>query len=203
MRTLLIEPTPAGGASLAPDLDAAGHQVVRCHPADGPSFPCAGLTHEGCPLDDGQPIDVAIAVRDEALPGPTADEAAVTCAIRVGLPVVVLGAEGPNPFAQWAESCHDAADLADACDRAIATVAERRAAPLRVEVARVLALEGIDAGDFDVEVRREGTTAQVMVRTQEPLPIAVANTIATRLHAVDQHGAWPTTKLSVSVGLLA
>lgn len=202
MRTLLIEPTRAGGASLADDLDAAGHQVVRCHPADGPSFPCAGLSHEGCPLDDAEPIDVAIAVRDKADATPTADEAAVTCAIRTGLPVVVVAEPGPNPFEEWSEACHDPAELADACDRAISSVAERRAAPLRAEVQRLLEVEQVDAGGFDVEVRRDGTAATVLVRTGQPLPIEVANTIATRIHAVDQRSSWPTSKLSVSVGLL-
>ena len=202
MRTLLIEPTPAGASSLAGDLDAAGHQVVRCHPADGPSFPCVGLTHAGCPLDDGSPVDVAIAVRDDAGAPPTADEGAVTCAIRTGIPVVVVGSEGTSPFDEWAETCHDPADLPGAVERAIASVAERRAAPLREEAARLLEVEGIDAGDLDVEVRREGTTAHVVIRTSSPLPIEVANAIATRMQAIDQRGSWPTSKLSVSVGLL-
>jgi hypothetical protein len=196
MRTLLIEPTPAGSASLARDLDAAGHDVVRCHPPGGPAFPCAGLT-DTCPLDHALPIDVAIAVRDQASSVPTADEGAVTCAIRVGLPVVVVGPDGPNPFATWSEPCADPADVGAASARAIATVAERRAAPLVAEVERLVALEGVDAGAIDVTVERFGDLAAVTVRTEHPLPQRVIGVVATRVHAVDQVGSWPTTKLSV------
>jgi hypothetical protein len=198
MRTLLIEPTPAGPASLARDLEAAGHDVVRCHPSDGPSFPCAGLA-DGCPLDRSAPIEVAIAVRDEALPAPTADEGAVTCAIRAGLPVVVVGPPGANPFGTWSEACHDPAEVADASRRAIDAVAERRAAPLVAEVERLVAIEGVDAGEVQVTVERSGDLATVSVRTERPLPEGLAGVIATRIHAVDQLGSWPTTKLGIDV----
>ncbi|WP_421121753.1 hypothetical protein ACE2AJ_10055 [Aquihabitans daechungensis] len=199
MRTLLIEPTPAGQASLAADLHAAGHDVVRCHPSGGPAFPCAGLTLEGCPLDHG-PVDVTVAVRDEATSQPDADEAGVTCAARAGIPIVVVGPDGPNPFAPWAVPCHDPADLADACDQAIDSVARRRAEPLGDEARRVIAREDVDAGAVHVTVRREGDTAHVRVLTDRSLPTSLAGTIATRLHAVDQRGSWPTTKFAVSFG---
>ena len=192
MRTLLIEPTPAGSASLARDLDAAGHDVVRCHPPDGPAFPCAGLV-DGCPLEHGGPIDVAIAVREEARLQPTAEEGGVTCAIRAGLPVVVVGPEGANPFSAWSEACADAADVGGATERAIASVAAR----LGAEVERIVALEGVDAGSVAVSVRRSGDLATVTVRTERPLPKQLAGVVATRIHAVDQRVTWPTTKLAV------
>ena len=196
MRTLLIEPTPTGPASLARDLGAAGHDVVRCHPADGPAFPCAGIDH-ACPLDDGRPIDVAITVRDEPSPAPTPDEGAVSCAIRAGLPVVVVGPAGANPFATWSESCHDPAEVEEASERAIESVAARRAAPLAAEVERIIALEGEDVGTVDVSVARRGELAVVTVRSERELPKRLAGVVATRIHAVDQVGSWPTTKLSV------
>ena len=158
MRTLLIEPTRAQPASLARDLDAAGHEVVRCHPADGPAFPCVGL-EDRCPLDAAAPVDVAIAVRDQARPQPTAEEAGVTCAIRAGLPVVVVGPEGPNPFSAWSESCAGPEGVVAATERAIASVAARRAAPIAAEVERLIALEGVDAGTVEVSVARSGGVA--------------------------------------------
>ena len=199
MRTLLIEATPADRDSLAADLYAAGHDVVRCHPVDGPAFPCAGLRHEGCPLD-GAPVDVAIAVRDEAATPPTADEAGITCAARIGLPIVVVAPDGPNPFAPWAEPCSDPADVVDACGRAVDALARRRAEPLAVEARRVIALEGEHPGAVHVVVRRDGDTAHVRVLTDRPLSASVLGTVATRLHAVDGRGSWPTTKLAVSFG---
>lgn len=207
MRTLLIEPTPAGNATVAGALDAAGHDVVRCHPADGPAFPCVGLTDEGCPLERGLDVDVAVAVRDEVAAAPRADEAGVTCAIRTGIPVVVLGPRATDggvahPFEPWAETCHEPDDLPNAIDRAIDAAADRRAAPLQAEAERVLATEGVDAGEVRVEVRRDGTTARILLRTEVPLEVGLANSIATRLHAVDAAGSWPTSKLSVAVGTL-
>jgi hypothetical protein len=201
MRTLLIEPTQRSTAGPVADaLEAAGHQVVRCHHVEGPAFPCAGLTDEGCPIEGPIPVDLAVAVRPEASAQPTAEEAGVTCAIRTGLPLVVVGPAGPTPFAPWAEACGDPEQLPSAADRAIDAIARRRAAPLRDEVLRVLAVEGVDAGEVRVEVRRDGDTAEVMVRTERPLDERVANTVATRVHAVDRTGSWPTTKLAVAVG---
>ena len=63
--------------------------------------------------------------------------------------------------------------------------------------------EGVDAGEVRIDVERDGTLALVMIRTERPLPVDVANAVATRLHAVDQRGSWPTTKLSVGVGSLS
>lgn len=202
MRTLLIEPTPVD-ASVADLLASAGHEVVRCHHADAPAFPCAGLTDDGCPLEGGGEVDAAVAVRHEATPQPTADESGVTCAIRAGLPVVVLAPRGPNPFAEWAEPCAEAAELPAAIDRAVEATAARRAAPMRDEVLRILATEGVDAGEVRVEVERQGDTANVMIRTEHELDERVANTVATRVHAVDAKSPWPTKKLGVAVGRIS
>lgn len=199
MRTLLIESTPT---SVADVLDAAGHDVVRCHHAEGPAFPCAGVTEEGCPLEGPIPVDLAVAVRTEATAQPTADEAGVTCAIRTGLPLVVVGPAGPDPFAPWAEPCASPEAVPEAATRAIDAIARRRAAPMRDEVLRLLAVEGVDAGEVRVEVVRSGDTAEVMIRTERPLDERLANTVATRVHAVDRAGSWPTTKLGVAVGPL-
>jgi hypothetical protein len=199
MRTLLIESTPT---SVADVLDAAGHDVVRCHHAEGPAFPCAGLTEEGCPLEGPIPVDLAVAVRPEASDQPTAEEAGVTCAIRTGLPLVVVGPAGPDPFAPLAEPCDSPDAVPEAAARAIDAIARRRAAPMRDEVLRLLAVEGVDAGEVRVEVVRHGDTAEVMIRTEHPLDERLANTVATRVHAVDRTGSWPTTKLGVAVGPL-
>jgi hypothetical protein len=173
--------------------------VVRCHPADGPGFPCAGLTAEGCPLDHARPVDVAIAVREHAAAPPSADEAGVTCAIRAGVPVVVVGPPGPDSFASWAEPCHAPDDVADACGRAIDAAAERRAAPLTAEVRRLVDLRGVDVGEVSVSVHRHGDDARISVHTERPLPPGLASTVAMRVHAVDLRGTWPTTRLDIGV----
>ena len=204
MRTLLIEPSSQGTPvpSVADALDAAGHDIVRCHAADSPAFPCAGLTDDGCPIEAHGPIDVAITVRPEGAAAPTADEAGATCAIRTGIPMVVLGG-AEQPYAPWAASASSVDDIPDAVDRAVALIAERRAEPLRAEVVRVLETEGVDAGAIDVQVDRAGDTAHITIRTELEVSEGLANVLATRVHAVDQKGSWPTTKVGVSVGRLA
>lgn len=214
MRTLLIDSSSradgtgsdAGAVTPGPVveavLDAAGHDIVRCHTADSPAFPCAGLTSDGCPIEAHGPIDVAITVRPEGATAPTADEAGATCAIRAGIPLVVLGG-AEEPYAPWAASASSTDDLPDAVDRAIAQLADRRAEPLRAEVRRVLAAECVDAGAIDVEVDRDGDTAHITIRTELPVNDGLANVLATRVHAVDQTGSWPTTKVGVSVARLA
>jgi hypothetical protein len=199
MRTLLIESAPS---SVADVLATAGHEVVRCHHVEGPAFPCAGLTDEGCPIEGPIPIDLAVAVRAEAAEQPTADEAGVTCAIRTGLPLVVVGPDGPAPFAPWAEACTTAEAVPAAATRAVDAIAARRAAPMRAEILRLLAVEGVDAGEVQVDVERDGDTATVMIRTEHPLDERLANVVATRAHAVDGASAWPTKKLAVAVGPL-
>lgn len=206
MRTLLIESTPRGSAAVAGTLEASGHQVLRCHQVDGPAVPCAGLTDEGCPIEGHGPVDVAIAVHDPAEADATAREAGATCAVRTGIPLLVVGRD--TPFDRWADATAAptfaaddlASELDSAVGRAIAGAAARRAEPLAAEARRVLEVEGIDAGEVTVEVTRDGDTAHVLVRTERPVPEQVANTIATRVHAVDQRGSWPTTKLGVAVG---
>jgi hypothetical protein len=205
MRTLLIESTPRGATAVAGTLEASGHDVVRCHHVDGPAVPCAGLTTQGCPLEAGGPVDVAIAVHDPAEPEATAREAGATCAVRTGIPLLVVGRN--TPFDRWADATATptfaaddlAEELATAVQRAIVANAVRRAGPMAAEVRRVLQVEGIDGGEVRVDVVREGDTAHALVHLEQPVPERVAGIIATRVHAVDQQGSWPTTKLAVAV----
>ncbi len=197
MRTLLIE---SGDRSIEQAL--AGHEIVRCHAPDSPAFPCAGLTEEGCPIEHHGPIDVAITVRPDDAGAPTAEEAGTTCAIRTGLPTVVLGG-AEQPYAEWSATAASVDDLPDAIEAAIALQAERRAAPIRAEAERVLAVEGVDAGRVDVDVAREGDTAHITIRTERPVDERVGGVLATRAHAVDQKGSWPTSKVGVAVATIA
>ena len=203
MRTLLIESSSGAASGVAESLGAAGHEVVRCHPhaegAEGGSVLCSGLSEDGCPLDGHGPVDVAISVREPGAGEPRASEAGVTCAIRGGLPVVVVGAGPGHPFEPWTESAASADDALDAVDRAVQRAGERRAEPLQREAERVLEAEGADAGKVQVSVVRDGDAAHVVVRSEREVPETVAGVLATRLHAVDATGSWPTTKLSVSL----
>ncbi|MCB1030162.1 MAG: hypothetical protein KDA95_02420, partial [Acidimicrobiales bacterium] len=193
MRTLLIEPSSGDHRAselVASTLQESGHEVVRCHERDAPAFPCKGLTHEGCPLE-GPPVHAVVAIRDKPTAAPTAQESGITCALRVGLPVVVIGDQepSPGPLAEWTEVCDDAAALPAAISRAVDAVSQRRAEPLLVEARRVLAIEGVDGGEVTVEVHRESDVAKITVTTEHQLDERVAGIVATRVHAVDSGGA--------------
>ncbi len=199
MRTLLIEAVPGTGGSTAELLAAAGHDVETCHPHDTPSFPCSGLDGAGCPLDGRTGIDVVVAVRDGAGPAPTVDESGVTCALRQGVPVVVVGEPEADPFHEWVEECAPGDDLVAACERAIVASHERRAEPLRDEVVRLLEAEGLDGSGAEVRITRHGDRAQITVVPATPVPVRLVGALATRVHAVDAKGTWPTSMLDVEV----
>lgn len=201
MRTLLIGSVAGAEEPLVERLDAAGHDVVRCHHPDGPDFPCSALTEDGCPLEGHCPVDVAITVHREGSPV-TARESGATCAVRAGIPLVVVSADDHHPFVAVADVSTGAEGVPRALDRAVAVAAEKRAAPLAAEARRLLEVEGIDAGEVRVDVTRDGDDARIVVWTERPVPDHVANAIATRVHAVDRAGTWPTTRVAVAVGAL-
>jgi hypothetical protein len=89
MKVMLIESVPSGDPSIAAELRARGHDVVRCYEGDAQPFPCVGLTSpERCPLASGD-VAVACVVREFGVFDPTPFEAGVTCALRSRVPVVV------------------------------------------------------------------------------------------------------------------
>ena len=198
MRTLLIGSVAGAEEPLVERLDAAGHDVVRCHHPDGPDFPCSALTEDGCPLEGHGPVDVAITVHREGSPV-TARESGATCAVRAGIPLVVVSADDHHPFVAVADVSTGAEGVPRALDRAVAVAAEKRAAPLAAEARRLLEVEGIDAGEVRVDVSRDGDLAHLTVRTELSLDARVSGVVATRVHAVDAGGAWPTTKVAVAV----
>lgn len=86
---------------LGAQLAAAGRQAHRCHDPGAAPFPCnAFIPGRGCPLDQG--VDVAVTIRARPLPNATGGETGVTCALRMGVPVVVAGMTAGNPFASCA-----------------------------------------------------------------------------------------------------
>src|SRR5690554_2499155 len=96
MRVLVVGSGPKSADGAAQQLEAAGHEVVRCHADGGPAFPCVGLDDEqGCPLDEG-PVDVVLHVHDATAVVPSLYEEGVSCGIRRHVPAVVV-ADGPHP----------------------------------------------------------------------------------------------------------
>ena len=96
MRVLVSEANPNAADTVALELVAAGHEVVRCHADGAPAFPCTGLAGAGCPVEDG--VDVAVTVRTHPRSTPAATEDGVISALRRRVPVVVAGRTLFQPF---------------------------------------------------------------------------------------------------------
>lgn len=96
MRVLVTESSPQAADHVVGELTASGHEVLRCHAAGGPAFPCVGLAGEPCPVEAG--VDVAVTVRahPQSTVAPTEDGA--VCALRTHVPLVVLGQTLLHPF---------------------------------------------------------------------------------------------------------
>ncbi|MCX7621594.1 MAG: hypothetical protein N2037_12220 [Acidimicrobiales bacterium] len=86
-------------------LRAGGHEVLSCHFDNGPAFPCVGLAGASpCPMDEA---DLVLSVRSHPLPQPTRREIGVTCGLRRGLPLIVVGRTMLNPFESFASAVVD------------------------------------------------------------------------------------------------
>lgn len=149
-------------------LRDAGYDVLRCQSAGRPAFPCVGLSGGGCPLDAaGGVVDVALDVRQHPWPHPTLRETGVTCALRSGVPVVVVS-DHPHPFERvGAFGVSTDTDVAEACEDAIADALEEVRAEIADEVGIVLGRHGCDV-PFAVAVERGGGRLQVRIVATAP-----------------------------------
>ena len=162
MRILVLETDPGTARSYENALAGAGHEVVRCHDAGAPAFPCHGVTGEGCPLDHAA-VDAALIVRDPIASRATAREAGVSCAIRARIPVLEPTAEGswPSPFAGYVESFDG--DVVTAVEDAVRRPSEGHAAAIRAHLMRSPAASGLSETDIPVLARRDGRRLRVEV----------------------------------------
>lgn len=186
-RALLVSTDDEPMNDIESDLQAAGYEVLRCHPSHASGFPCGVLTEAGCPLD-GVPVDVTVDVRQHPWPHPTLREQGVTCSVRAGVPVVVLGRE-LHPFVPWATITtqsreHLTARCDDAIRESLVPLHDAAAHAVRQVLARLA-----DGQPFVVEVdRREG---DLRVRIIAELASVVAGMAATRavaaIRALDAH----------------
>jgi hypothetical protein len=202
MRTLLIESSPGVGAEAAAALSDAGHPVVRCHEEGQPTFPCGDLAAPGsCPLHGPGAVDVVLSVRHPDDAEPTAAEAGVTCALRAGVPVVVLGDQEVNPFAALTVPVSDDDPVA-AVVAAYRAGKEVAAAPLRAEVVRLLEEAGASADGVEVDVAREGERYRIAVTVPADLPIT-NESIATHVHARFREAGLAAQTIDVAVRSLS
>jgi hypothetical protein len=150
MRVLVVE-TDAGAADEAiARLEAAGHEVARCHEhGERHAFPCAGLTPDGmCPLR-GEGVDVALTVRARPMPSPAALEDGAACALRANVPLVVTGQTVWNPFVQVPGVTVAHGDVVAACEAAADGPLARHDVVALEALRASLLQSGVDARDVD------------------------------------------------------
>lgn len=173
MRVLISEPKRRESQA-ADHLEAAGHEVVRCHEEDG-TFACVGLTDHACPLD--QDIDVAVAVRPDAEEAEESSlqEMGVVCALRHHVPLVVAGA--PGEFEPWATATTTVSDVAATVEAAAGSNLPEHATVARNEAARLLGEEAHP----EARAHREGSRLLVTVAVQTPIDDQRRESLAVRV----------------------
>jgi hypothetical protein len=162
MRVLVLETDPGTARAYEDELRDAGHEVVRCHDRGATSFPCHGVTEEGCPLDHGV-VDAAVVVRDPIATRVTARESGVSCAIRARIPVLepAVEAGAPSPFAGWVEPFDG--DVVAAVEEAVRRPSEGHADAVRAHLLRSPAAAGLQRDDLSVVAIRDGKRLRVEV----------------------------------------
>ena len=182
-----------GGREAAVTLQAAGHEVHRCHEPGAPAFPCNGLAGTAaCPLDGV--VDVAVVVREHPWPRPTALEDGVSCALRHAVPLVVSGRTALDPFDGFAtEAIEGTRGLVEACERAVAAPLPRHGEVASEMAAEVLARHGLDTDGARAEVHRQNGRLRVSLEVPVPVDTALSGMLATRvagrLRQLDRHAS--------------
>lgn len=183
MRVLVVE-TDAGAADDAiARLEAAGHEVARCHDhGERHAFPCAGLAAgRVCPLR-GDGVDVALTVRARPMPSPAVLEDGAACALRTNVPLVVTGQTVWNPFVQLAGVTVAHGDVVAACEAAATAPLERHGVAALEALRASLLQSGVDARGIDgtdVTVMRSRAGLRVTLDVPAGVPkdaIALATT---------------------------
>lgn len=184
MKVLVLETEPGAADAAVDRLQTAGHEVVRCHTAGQPAFPCVALADGAhCALDRGA-VDVALTVRAHPRPNPAPLEDGAECALRTHVPLVVAGATQLSPFASWAtESIEGDTDVVEACERA-ASAPLARHTEIALEALRGrLEHWGVDASVADATVCRSAGALVVRLTVPEDVPMGAIDVAITRVVA--------------------
>ena len=182
MKILVLDSDGEGGArQAAATLEAAGHEVHRCHDDGAPAFPCNGLSGATeCPLHGV--VDVAVVVREHPWPRPTALEDGVTCALRHAVPLVVSGRTALDPFDGWATEHLEGTDgLVEACERAMTAPLPRHGEVAVARAVEVLERHELPTDGVRAEVHRHDARLHVDVDVPVPVDAALSGMIATRV----------------------
>lgn len=159
MRVLVLESERHSADEAIGRLEAAGHEVVRCHEPAWQAFPCVGM-HGDCPVEDG--VDSAVVVRNRGYGLPSPFEDGARCAARHGVPIVVIGDASTNPFEAWT-AAHTTVDaVSEAVEDAATKPLPHLTATATNTLRDFLAREGIPgAGSATVHRAASGLTVDL------------------------------------------
>lgn len=184
MKVLVLEERVGASCDAALDLVGSGHEVVRCHGADEPAFPCRGITSDACPLDAGD-VEVALMVRSDRHDGVgAADDAAADgarCALRRHIPLVVAG-EGGTRLEEFASGRIDDPSAVSS----MVEMVGRMPSPRHGDVAEgafagVLEAHGLDPALAGAIVVRSGSELHVQLVPGGDIDRAVLEVAAVRV----------------------
>jgi hypothetical protein len=177
MRILITEQHPGDAADAAARLGAAGHELTYCHgPRDGQAW-CRQLGPDGhCPLAE-ENVSAVVDARATEDP-PTVREIGALCALRHATPIVIAGPSPAGVRGPWqlADARCKPEDVVEACQTATSVTSPTVNRTVSAIVRNALRHAG---GGFDARVvlTSRGNLTQVLVTTDAPLPVDVAEEI--------------------------
>lgn len=180
---VLVLETERGAADAAvEELTAAGHEVMRCHDAGAPAFPCRGIDEEHeCPFDAAV-VDVALTVRTRPRSQPSPLEDGVSCALQRHVPLVVAGPSVMNPYADHATEVLDRSyDVVEAVERAAVAPLTKHGARAAEALQGVFEVHGVEGLTPEVTVRRTGGRLTVSVHGADGLDHTVKSVASVRI----------------------
>lgn len=182
MKVLVLEERTGASCDVALGLVGAGHEIVRCHGADEPAFPCRGLTVDQCPLDAG---DVSVAVMVQSDDGPPVGDAAedgARCALRRHIPLVVAGTPAGSRLDEWAAAVvDDPATVVDAVGEVGSMPSARHSDVAEGAFAGVLEAHGLDPSLAGAVVVRNGSDLHAELRPSGPVDHSILEIAAVRV----------------------
>lgn len=200
MRVLVLESERRAADDAIDRLEAAGHEVVRCHEPAWRAFPCVGMTGT-CPVEAGVDVALVVRSREYGLPSPFEDGA--RCAARAGVPLVVMGDAATNPYEQWTVAHADLRTVVHAVEEAVHQPLPHLSG-LATEVVRdVLTAFGLDPAAGGAEVHRDGSGLWVDVVLAETVDPNVANQAVVRVAAAVRAAQARSPRIDVGVRRVA
>jgi hypothetical protein len=200
VRVLVLESERHAADDAVARLEAAGHEVLRCHEPAWQAFPCVGM-HGDCPVEEG--VDGAVVVRNRGYGLPSPFEDGARCAARHGVPIVVIGDAASNPFEAWTAAHADLDTVADAVADAAVLPIPHLSAAATAALLGFLGLHGVSLDEAAADVRRTGDGLVVDLRLGPLTDRSLVEPAALRVLAAVRELDATSPRVDVALGTTA